>query len=69
MEMIPSSWRATIDRLLIETQPAHLQHKAGKEIGPSERDALRAKIMREEFALMPTLTHIIGAQTAKPQEG
>jgi protein arginine kinase len=62
--MIPASWRDVADRLLVETQPGHMQVRAGEEIDPAMRDAIRAKIMREEFAQMPTLTHINGALSA-----
>jgi protein arginine kinase len=64
MGMIPASWRDVADRLLVETQPGHMQVRAGEEIDPAKRDAIRAKIMREEFAQMPTLTHINGALSA-----
>jgi len=64
MGMVPASWRDVADRLLVETQPGLMQVRAGAEIDPARRDALRAKIMREEFAQMPTLTHINGAMSA-----
>jgi protein arginine kinase len=64
MGMIPTTWRDVADRLLVETQPGHMQVRAGVEIDPARRDAIRAKIMREEFAQMPTLTHINGALSA-----
>jgi protein arginine kinase len=64
MEMIPAFWRDAADRLLVETQPGHMQVRSGGAIDPATRDALRAKIMREEFAQLPTLTHINGAMSA-----
>jgi protein arginine kinase len=64
MGMLPAEWRARADRLLIATQPGHMQRRVGSDMEPTQRDALRAKIMREEFALMPTLTHISGAMSA-----
>ncbi|MFA5258436.1 MAG: ATP--guanido phosphotransferase, partial [Opitutales bacterium] len=57
MEMIPSMWREKVDRLIIESQPGHMQRKADEELGPSRRDVLRAAMMREEFASVPALTH------------
>jgi len=37
---------ATINRLLMVTLPAHLQLNYGKSLGPTHRDALRARIIR-----------------------
>lgn len=64
MGMLPSEWRPKIDSLIIRTQPGHMLREAGREIGPAERDALRAKIMREEFAQIPALIHISGVANA-----
>ena len=64
MGMLPDGWRPKIDRLIVRTQPGHMLLSAGREIGPSERDALRAKIMREEFAQIPALIHINGVAKA-----
>ena len=64
MGMLPNVWRTPIDRLMVESQPGHMQRKAGESMGPAERDALRAKIIREEFAQLPTLTDIINAASA-----
>jgi len=57
MEMIPQQWRERVDRLMIESQPGHMQRRADAELGPSRRDIIRAKMMREEFASIPALTH------------
>jgi len=39
----------TINRLFMLTLPAHLQINCGKALEPSDRDALRAKIIRSTF--------------------
>lgn len=64
MGMLPAEWRPKIDRLIVRTQPGHMLNAAGREIGPTERDAQRAKIMREEFAQIPALIHINGVANA-----
>jgi len=64
MGMLPAGWRSRIDCLIVRTQPGHMLREAGREIGPAERDALRAKIMREEFAQIPALIHISGVANA-----
>ncbi len=46
----PAPNRAVIDRLLIETQPGHLQHAQQGEFEPGQRDLLRAARLRTEFA-------------------
>ena len=45
--VIPTLERATVNRLFIQTQPAHLQKLEGRVLSPSERDARRAKLLRE----------------------
>ncbi len=42
--------RALIDRLFIEAQPGHLQHAQKGQFEPGERDLLRARLLRSEFA-------------------
>ncbi len=37
------------DELLMEIQPAHLQLHAGRKLTPEERDAIRAKIIRDRL--------------------
>ncbi|MBI5631390.1 MAG: protein arginine kinase [Elusimicrobia bacterium] len=39
-----------VNELLILSQPAHLQMRADKELGPGERDFLRAALIRERLA-------------------
>ena len=41
--------RATVNELLIHSQPAHLQKLVGKVLSSPERDLLRAKLIREEL--------------------
>lgn len=64
MGMLPERWRGVTDSLIIRTQPGHMLREAGHDIGPAERDAARAKIMREEFAQLPALIHINGVANA-----
>ncbi len=40
----------TVNEVLILTQPAHLQKRLGKNLGQSERDCERAKLVRERFS-------------------
>lgn len=42
--------RATVDRLLIECQPGHIQYAAKGGSEPARRDLLRAERLRSEFA-------------------
>lgn len=44
--ILPQVERATINELFIITQPAHLQMLAGKKLGPSDRDSMRADLIR-----------------------
>ena len=41
---------STLDELTILTQPAHLDRREGRELDSSERDALRARLVRERLA-------------------
>ncbi len=51
----PEEQRVGIDRLFIESQPGHIQHRAGQtEIESDERDRLRAEHLRSEFAKFST---------------
>ena len=40
---------ATLNELLVLTQPAHLQRLAGEELGPAERNVYRARVVRERL--------------------
>ena len=47
----PEDHRVCVDRLFIQAQPGHIHHRAGRsEIDSDERDRLRAKQLRSEFA-------------------
>ncbi|UCE20645.1 MAG: protein arginine kinase [Gemmatimonadota bacterium] len=47
MGMIPDVTVQTINQLMIETQPSHLQKRAGKKMEPAERDIYRADFVRK----------------------
>ena len=50
----PPERQAEIDDLFVITQPAHLQSGASQQkLGPDERDALRADIIREKLKAFP----------------
>jgi protein arginine kinase len=53
--MLPQENRAHLDRLIIESQPAHIQVSAGTELDAQERDIHRAKLFRDNFAAYPEL--------------
>jgi protein arginine kinase len=59
----PENLRSTIDELFVETQPAHLQKGSQAKLAAEERDAVRAKIVREKLANFPT------PDVDKPREG
>jgi protein arginine kinase len=46
LEMIDSISVAGLNRMIFMSQPAHLQKRSGKEMGPAERDAVRADMIR-----------------------
>ena len=47
--LIPTLDRGVVNRLFIQTQPAHLQKLEGRVLNPAERDARRAKLLRESL--------------------
>ena len=51
--ILPEARRATVDRLMIEGQPAHVQLRAGLELDSDARDARRAAVTREALADFP----------------
>ena len=51
--IFPESARRALDRLLIRSQPAHVQHAAAGGADPAERDLLRADVLRAAFAPFP----------------
>ncbi len=48
--MFPKETRCLVDRLFIETQPAHVQYLAESEIESEARDSLRASSVRRNLA-------------------
>lgn len=53
--IMPERFRSLADRLYIEIQPGHVQLSAGKAVEPSDRDKLRADLVRKEFSRAPQL--------------
>jgi protein arginine kinase len=53
--MMPEKYRALADRMFIEVQPGHVQLAAGKQVDPSDRDHLRADLLRKEFVRAPLI--------------
>jgi len=51
---LADEYRQRVDRLFIESQPGHVQYLAKREVEPSERDVLRAEVLRQSFHDMPT---------------
>ena len=49
----PEDRRAVINRLFILSQPAHIQHSSEGEPDPTQRDVLRASLLRPAFADFP----------------
>ena len=49
--IIPTIDRATVNTLLITTQPAHLQKLEGRVLAPRERDVRRAQLLRDSLSL------------------
>jgi protein-arginine kinase len=46
LKLIDSISVAGLNRMTFMSQPAHLQKRYGKEMGPTERDAVRADMIR-----------------------
>jgi protein arginine kinase len=51
--ILPEARRATVDRLMIEGQPAHVQLRASAELDSDARDARRAALTREALGDFP----------------
>jgi protein arginine kinase len=49
----PEEGRILINSLLMETQPAHLQHQSQQKLAAEERDCLRADIVRGKLKSFP----------------
>lgn len=47
--LIPKLDRGKVNRLFIQIQPAHLQKIEGRPLSPPERDARRAKLLRDSL--------------------
>ena len=52
---LPEKCRTVIDASFIECQPGHIQHHAGQNVEPEERDAMRAELLRRKFVKFPSL--------------
>ena len=50
MNLLAGLETATINDIMVSTQPSHLQHRAGKPLEPTERDILRASVVRERLS-------------------
>lgn len=49
LKIIPTLDRGVLNRLFIQTQPAHLQKLEGRALNASERDARRAQLLRDSL--------------------
>jgi protein arginine kinase len=49
LKLIDTVSVATLQELMVRMRPGHLQHEAGRELAPAERDALRAQLIRERL--------------------
>ncbi len=49
----PEQGRTIINKLLLDTQPAHLQHVSQQKLAADERDHLRADTVREQLKSFP----------------
>lgn len=47
LALLPEALDSSLNRLLTETQPANLTKRAGRDLGPAERDEARAALLRE----------------------
>ena len=53
LHFFPEECRLVIDELFIATQPAHLQLGSQQKLSAEERDALRARIIRDKLKMFP----------------
>ncbi len=49
----PSEFAVTLESLLMEIQPAHLQIRADRKLPTSERDEMRSQIIRDRLKCLP----------------
>lgn len=54
MKCFPHETMRLCDTLLMDIEPAHLQHASGKKLTPEERDTHRAEIIRDRLQNLPT---------------
>jgi len=73
LHLMDDTWRLAIDRLLIDTQPAHLQRESRRKLAAEARDVMRASIIRTrlENASGPDFSSLpeIPPQTSENAEG
>jgi len=63
LQLLPADLVETCDRLFMETQPAHLQWRAGRKLEPEARDILRAQMIREQLqSSLPPAIDITGKE-------
>lgn len=63
LEIVSENLREVCDRLVMETQPAHLQWQEGKKVQPAERDVMRAQMIRDQLQSgLPTAIDITRKQ-------
>ncbi len=55
LEILPGKFRRMVDRILIESQPGHIQYAFGGKGTPAERDEYRAWFIREQISTLPIL--------------
>jgi len=55
MGILPQIPMADLNRIFALIQPAHLQHREGRELSSNERDEIRARLIREHFSQIDAL--------------
>jgi protein arginine kinase len=69
LDLVPQCDRSILDLLLLEIQPAHLQLRAGRELSPEDRDALRAEITRQRLHSISGPSNVSEVDSPTPTEG
>ena len=54
LKCLPKQTQQLCDTLLMDIEPAHLQHLAGRKLTPEQRDSMRAEIIRDRLQNIPT---------------
>jgi len=49
LKLLPDISVGEVNELFVLTQPAHLQALKGRQLGPDDRDVMRASLLRERF--------------------